>query len=677
MRREGRNILITLAEWQEAGLSVVLYKSDRKRGYLRTANRGCNSRGVEIIWQSIVKEDRRAAIAAKFGDPGKTCAVSELEQYIRDDAAVKAFFAEYELPNGQALGGKNYDRVEEYYANAIVLEAAGRMLAARRNFRSSRGGSGDGGWAAVAAAVGRLEKYPHTLPAHERRLREKYAAYRRDGLASLIHKSFCNNYARKVGEQLERLILSVYCMGNKPYAAWVHDDYLAFIAGVLDVVDMQTGELLSRADFFDEKKGEYTTVSEATCWNYVNNPKNRAIVESLRSTRHQYVSGVRPHVHRSAPRYALSKISLDDRDLPRRMHDGNRVKAYYAYDVCSGALIGAAYSRSKDTGLFINCLRDMFRFITAGGYGVPLEVEVEHHLVSQFKDELMKAGVIFPFVRWCAAGNSQEKHAEQLNRQKKYGYEKRYQDGIGRFYARLEANKTGGERVYSEEENKYKIKEKTYSFEELVADDRAMVEAYNNGPHRDRQAFAGKSRLEALRENINPNLAPVNRAALARYIGECTETSIQRNMYCRVQYADYMLPSPELLKRLQPNNYTVQAYCLPEAGGADSVFIYQNGELIAECGRIKAFTTAQAERTEADTAAMTEQMKYIAQFDKMVKEGKNGLLKAKTIRDIKRYEAVTAEEVAPQAVEAAAVEAGFGAYSYDEDYQRVLALESL
>ena len=107
------------------------------------------------------------------------------------------------------------------------------------------------------------------------------------------------------------------------------------------------------------------------------------------------------------------------------MHDGNRVKAYYAYDVCSGALTGAAYSRKKDTDLYIGCLRDMFRFLDRRSLGLPLEMEVENHLVNQFEDDLMRAGNLFPFVRWCAPTNSQEKHAEQFNRAKKYGYEKR------------------------------------------------------------------------------------------------------------------------------------------------------------------------------------------------------------------------------------------------------------
>lgn len=60
----------------------------------------------------------------------------------------------------------------------------------------------------------------------------------------------------------------------------------------------------------------------------------------------------RPYHLRSIGEFSLSKVSLDDRDLPRPMKDGNRVKAYYAYDVVSGAVVGYAYNRYKTTELF-------------------------------------------------------------------------------------------------------------------------------------------------------------------------------------------------------------------------------------------------------------------------------------------------------------------------------------
>ena len=455
---------------------------------------------------------------------------------------------------------------------------------------------------------------------------------------------------------------------------------MLFIAGVKDIVDMETGEFFNREDFKNEKDDSYITVSSATCWNYVNNPKNRVIVDRLRATSHNFLSKVRPHMHRHAPMYGLSKISLDDRDLPRKLVTGERVKAYYAYDVASGCLIGASYSIRKDIPLFINCIREMFRFIDSRGWGMPLEMEVEHHLVSNFKDDLFKAGVVFPFVRWCAPSNSQEKHAEQLNRQKKYGYEKRYQDGIGRWYLKNEANVTGGERVYDDAENKYIVKERTYSYDQLVADDIQSIARYNNGLHRDQKMYKGMTRMQVMERNINPNLAQINRPLLVRYIGDCTETSIQRNMYCQVQYNDYMLPTPEILAKLAPNNYTVKAYYMPmNAQGEDkidSVYLYQNDDYICEAKQIVKFNTSLAERTDLDTDAFTEQAKYIAKFDKMVKDGKNALAKVAMYENTVQYEAIEAETVTPCSLNGVP-EMENPTDVYDENYQAELALNSL
>jgi len=258
-------------------------------------------------------------------------------------------------------------------------------------------------FASICAEMRLLDKnkYPHSLPASVRNLRTKYKQYMENGYRGLIHSNYFNNHARKVTANVEHLLLSLCVASNNPYSEWVWMQYLRFISGEIDVANTKTGELFNREDFFDDK-GEPISISESTVWNYLNNPANKLIIDSVRLSYHDFNHLIRPHYHREAPRFSLSKVSLDDRELPRKMHDGNRVKAYYAYDVCSGVLLGAAYSKKKDTDLFVNCLREMFRTLDGMGLGLPLEMEVENHLVRQFEEDLFKAGVVFPFVRWCA-----------------------------------------------------------------------------------------------------------------------------------------------------------------------------------------------------------------------------------------------------------------------------------
>lgn len=627
--------------WEAGIMKECTYKQNVRRGRISVLHRSAPGSPAVISYDKLPLNIRKAIDSkllqlgeAKGSVKGDVVRVSFFESQIKADPAAMEFFTNYKVDGERKL---KYDVIDEYYNNAIVMNAMHDALTLRQGQRNACALTGNkkvGLFTSVFQEVQKLDKdlYPHTLPNSERRLREKYNRYINGGTvdyASLIHSNYCNQNSRKVNEDLEHLIISLYCQKNNPYSDWVCDQYLQFLAGNIEVVDTRTGELFDRNTFCNEN-GDPIIISKATVWNIVNNPANKVLIDSIRLSFHKFGANVRPHVHRMNAKYSLSKVSLDDRDLPRKLHNGNRVKAYYAYDVCSGALIGAAYSLKKDTNLFIDCLRDMFRNLDRMNTGLPLEMEVENHLVRQYEDDLMAAGNLFPFVRWCAPTNSQEKHAEQFNRAKKYGYEKRYQDGIGRWYLKLNTNQTEGERFYNEQTDRYEIKEKTYDYERLVADDRDSIVAYNNGLHRDQKSYPGKTRMEVFMENLNPQLTAINRALLLKYIGNCTTTSIQRNQYVQVQYADYQLSNLEVLRRLKPNNYTVQTYYLADSTGViNEVYMYQDGEYLGTAQRIEAFTTAAAEWTDKDTAAMTEQLKYISHFDKVVKEKKSNVAAVK------------------------------------------------
>lgn len=415
----------------------------------------------------------------------------------------------------------------------------------------------------------------------------------------------------------------------------VLDIYLEFLSGKIDIIDITTGEIFQRSDFYDDNKGQYIIVSEATVWNYINDPKNRPIVDSKRNDAHYFNNIHRPHHHRKLPEFSLSKISFDDRDLVRKMKDGKgktaRVKAYYAYDVTSGALIGYAHSRKKDADLFIACMQNMFRFLHKNNFGIPMEAEVEHHLVNQYEDDMMKAGVLFPFVRFCNPGNSQEKRSEHFIRVKKYGYEKRYQSGIGR-YTLSEANRPKQDKEWNADG--MAVKEKYYNYERLVADDIFTINAYNNDLHPNQKKYKGMSRLDVLKMHLNPDLPKFKDELIARYIGEKTETSIRRNQYVRVQYEKYQLPELSALSRLKPNNYKVEAYYIPEEDGSiNKVHLYQQEIFIGSCEKITAYNEATAEQTDFDRNAITQQSKYVSGFDKMIKDGRNKLSKLKIIEN--------------------------------------------
>ncbi len=436
------NILcITQPELLEV-MSKPAYDQLVNRRKVQVAQRACRGRKALIVFDSLPGKYR---LAVKERKPD--ISTMPLQEWLRanytPDAEARSYFSAFRFDNGSALPA---EKINEYTVNASVIKAVLRLMASANALRRV----GRIGWDSMAETITYFKReFGHTLPESMLRFRKKVAQFKREGYACLISGRFQNQNSRKVNYKIERLILSLDSLPERPFNTTVAEMYNQFVCGELNVYDPETGELFDPEEFTD-KEGEPIALSETTVANYLNNPKNRALRSKLHDSAWDFNNRYRPHHKRKAPVWAFSKISLDDRDLPRKMADGNRVKAYYAYDVASGCVVGYAYNRLKTADLFIDCVRNMFRLIDHQGWNCPAEVEVEHHLVNNFADGLIRAGVVFPFVRWCNPGNSQEKRAEHFNRVKKYGVEKRSQVGIGRWYARLEANRPKEEKVYDE-----------------------------------------------------------------------------------------------------------------------------------------------------------------------------------------------------------------------------------
>lgn len=583
-----------------------VYDNLRRRNQMKILQRACYGKPALIELASLPARYRELFTEQK--------AKETFKDRVKPDPAAVEFYSNYILADGRHLDTK-YQR--QYAADAAVLNTLRDIYNGIKTARFALSAGVRGFWSQALEAIEQCrEELGHNLPGSEAKLKTKYKEYLDNGYSALISKKFCNDNSRKVSANIERLLMSIYVMPNKPYSVDVLALYHSFISGKLEVADSKTGELFNPSDFY--VNGEPKELSRSTVWNYLNQPDNRSTVDMKRSGQFQFNSIHRPHHHRMAPNYSFSKVSMDDRDLPRKLQGGQRVKAYYAYDVASGCVIGKSYSRSKDEALFIDCVQDMFRLIEKESMPMPLEVEVENHLVNKFFDEL---AIMFPFVRICNPGNSQEKHAEHLNRAKKYGVEKKQQNGIGRWWAKGESNRVDQAKMNDE------FVEAAFTYERLVADDMAAIASFNNQLHPKQKKYPGKTRWQVLLENINPNAAKVSKPVVYKCIGEHTSTTINRNQYVRVQYADYILPNPAIMDRLLPGNYTVDAYYMADSEGLISeVYLYQNGTYLCKCEKVSKYNTAKAEWTDTDADAYTKQAQYVAQFDKRKKEGKNNLI---------------------------------------------------
>ena len=650
----------TLSEEELAPImSIPNYKKLAAKEKINVVRSGRGLGGYVLVEIATMPLRFQERIKLKYGDMKEDVIRNWLGSHYHIDAKAREFYTRFRFDNGDTLPPEH---IQEYTVNASVIEAVMRAMEDATFMRKAMK-AGPVNWGELAGAISYYQaEFGHTLPVSSNRFKKRVNDFKANGYESLISRKFMNQNRRKVTYDIERLLLSIDAQPEQPFNTTVWEQYNLFVQGELELYDPETGEVLNPADFTD-KDGNPLVLSPATVANYLNNPKNKALRGKLHMSQWDFNNAYRPYHLRSIGEYSLSKVSLDDRDLPRPMKDGNRVKAYYAYDVVSGAVVGYAYNRYKTTELFLDCMRNMFQTLDRNGMYIPAELEVEHHLVSDFADGLMQAGTVFPLIRWCNPGNSREKRAEHKNREKKYGVEKRTQVGIGRWYAKLEANRPKEEKVYDEKNNTYKVK--TYSYEELVADDIRAIETFNAQPHPNQKRYPGMSRWDVLCAHQNPNLAPWDKAVLYRFIGQHTETTIRQNTYCTVMYNQYGLPSPEIIEKLEPRNYKVDAYYLPDADGTiNEVYIYQNGRYIATCKPVARYNENTAEQTEYDKAAYTEQSKYVAQFDKMMKDGK-----------IKRV-GILAKEEAKLITEVQAESVPLPAQAEEEDYSAYMDISA-
>ena len=614
MEYYGNMWCISARELVDGGvMSIPNYKAMASRGRIDVVRRGGGAAGqYALVAVDSLPRDYRAKVEELYPNAKLTHLVCWVRSNYEIDQSAVAFFHSRE----QAGLDLPPEKIKEYVVNASVLNCCIRLYERAATAQKLFGGKYN--WEQMANAITALrEEYGHTLPTSTLRFRKKVNEYKKESYSCLISGKFGNQSARRVTLKVERLVLSIAVQKNQPYNKSVWEQYIMFVTSELDVFSYITGELYDPEDFVD-KDGEPLYLSESTINNILNKPNNKMLIEQRLRSNTTFMHEQMPHVHRHGGNFSLSQITMDDVDLKRRMPGNKYVHVYRAWDVVSQCVVGVSYSRDKDQGLVVDCFRDMFRLCAKQGWGMPAGIEVENHLMTQYREGFLQTGVAFSWVHFCAPQNSQEKYAEPLNSAFQKFLHSRH-EGQGRFYLkgknRIDQKKVSDGFNHTFEDKKY------YEWDELLADDRADVFEWNHQLHPNQKKYPGMTRWDVLCECVNPNLQPLDNVTLARYIGERVETSIRRNSTVRVAYEDWWLSDTNILERLKPNDYKVTAYYMPdEEGKPTDVYIFQGDKYIDQVEKVEPYNRVMAEQTEEDVVKYIEQQKKISKFSKYVRD---------------------------------------------------------
>ena len=592
-----------------------------------------------------------------------------LDKLFRDaykvDYKARAFYWDWAYSSKVTLTHARIEAiVEEYTANASVIQAVVKLKTDNKLYRKVRGKRG-ASWADMAEAIKFFkDEVGHTLGTSPTRFARWVREFELGGYEALISKKFGNDNTKKVNVMVEQLLLAMARDQHRPTGKKVWEWYCDFKAGEVTMLAPSTGELLNPKDYPD--------LSEKTVGDILERAENRAVVAIAHEGRHDYQTLYRPHNKRRKPKYSLSMVSMDDKDFAikvrftktsSKLQDGRRrtedksfetaLKAYLCYDVASEAIIGYCFSVEKNTDIFLGCVRSMYRNLMMWGLGQPHEAQVENHLVSQFKDTMMKGGRLFPEVSFAKAENSQEKYAEQFNNQLKHQFEKyMVSEPVGRPHARLESNRTKNRKVSDSTNTAYK--QNVYEYDDAVRLYTRIIDEWNNALHPRQKEYPNMSRLDVLLRCQHSDIQPINEAQLARWAGEQVLTSVNDRGLMRVKGEDYIvLPAQEA--RLAGRDNKVEAYFFDMEDGTDidMVYLYQDDVPLGTCRRQVPYQVSKLERTTEDMQIFARQNKRLKDFDQAVK--------SKIPEDIVRIdsEAMRAMELKPVAKIVAPLEGDF------------------
>ena len=342
------NILTVEAGWmiEQSIMTKASYEKLGQRGDIQVVRRACRNTPALVAYDSLPDRYKKA-ITEKVGDPRQAAKHNVLEGLIEHSAEATRWFEDFMIDETRHLPA---DKRREYYANAVVLDAIGRLIASRNTKRKALGGKATRFWEEIAQAVQNLDhdKWPHTLPENARSLERKYQKYRADGYQSLVHKAYTTgqrNAAKVATDENEAILVSL-------------------MADPRNLDNAQVAKLYNMvAAQMDWKKITSATVA---VWR----DKCDDLIYSYRLGGEKYRATREMQVKRSAPTRPLLFWTLDGWDVELLYQERNakgvttytnRLTLEVVLDAHTKYPIGYAIGKNEDAALIREALRDAER----------------------------------------------------------------------------------------------------------------------------------------------------------------------------------------------------------------------------------------------------------------------------------------------------------------------------
>ena len=420
---------------------------------------------------------------AIYGDPHMSI---NKEKEIRLDSEARSFFEEYQLPDGTHIKG---DKIAEFTLNASVLNVLIGMEKTQGVQRRLHGNSTPINWPPIYEACEELRaSYGHTLPRNVARLRDKIREYKREGYGALVSGHLVNANACKITDEGGRFIIALKCSRVPVY---------------------NNAQILAKYNEVAPEKGWKRLKTQAALVNFLTRPEieiqwKGAVIGDTKA-KMQYTrqhSTILPTMPNALWYGDGTRLNLFYKAYVDGRYQLATLNVYEVIDAASEVFLGCYISNTESFETLYEATRNALEFAGCK----PYEFVTDNQGGTKRADAQQWLKGVATLFRTTAPHQAPAKTIEAV---------------FGRFQAQVlhqEWFYTGGNitaksesaRIHREFIEKNIDKLPTYN--EVVELYMNARQRWNDMPHPNVKAFAGRSRMEVYTAQVNPEAVPLTDA---------------------------------------------------------------------------------------------------------------------------------------------------------------------